>query len=152
MDASLVIKKKKKKPVEKKAVEELIAQTKEKSLAAALKSSGYPCPIDNISKPAPIVDYQESEKEFVALLDDRKRLALELLNDGVMRAASARDLAYIADITNKNHLLMTNRETERKGHVVKVRTFGDNDPLLKALQDEQKRVITGEVIFENKEE
>lgn len=120
-----------------------------KPMHEALTSAGFSL---DLSAPAKkIIPIAPGEAGFVQSLDERKRFALACLSDGKLRSSKPGELAKVIDILNKNHLLLTNRDTERRGVTVNVRTFGIDDPLLAALQDDQRRIITGEVIIENNE-
>jgi len=94
------------------------------------------------------IDPTRAEREYIDLLGKVRWKALMYLdNDSKLRQAKPSELAMITKTLSEHFQLLTGKETERKGVTVNVRTFGDNDPLLAALQEEQKRIITGEVVI-----
>lgn len=88
---------------------------------------------------------------IIGLISDRRRMALDAMTDDKMRDANIQQLANVVDILTKNHQLLTGKETEKRGLTIEVKTFGPDDPLLAALQDEQRRAITGEIIIDQDE-
>jgi len=55
---------------------------------------------------------QAGMKDYVGLLDDKRKQALRYLTDKKLQKASGRDLAYINDILTKNHQLLSGGSTE----------------------------------------
>lgn len=89
---------------------------------------------ETLSKPNSLLPVHFNELGFIETLDDRKNFAITCMTDGKLRAAKPGELAKVIDILNKNHMLLTNRDTERRGVSVNVAIFGEDDLLARALK------------------
>jgi hypothetical protein len=56
---------------------------------------------------------QEGISDFIRSLDDKRKQALTHLTEDKLEKAPAREIAYVMDILNKNHLLLSGGDTER---------------------------------------
>lgn len=85
-----------------------------KTLGQMILEAGY---TESMSKNPAMIFQSETIKEglrdFVSMLDDKRRLAITHLTEKKLEESDARSLAYILDIFTKNHQLLTGGNTEK---------------------------------------
>lgn len=96
-----------------KIVQEQLGTKGDKTLAQMMIEAGYSKAISK--NPYLIFDsdvIQEGLKDFLSQLDDKRRRAITHLTDTKLKAAPARELAYVIDTLTKNHQLLTGNATQ----------------------------------------
>lgn len=85
-----------------------------KTLGELLIEAGYSP--ESAKNPKLILDSEEVQngiKDFISLLDDKRRMAITKITEKKLDNSNARELAYITDIFTKNHQLLTGGDTEK---------------------------------------
>ena len=122
---------------------------KPKPLKTLMKTAGYKpddilAPIKKESLLPDTIKHLSGIDMIVSLMEDTREKAMILANtDDKLREMTALQLITIADVLTKNSLLLTGKETEKKGITVNVTTYGESDPLLAAIN---KNIIEGEIL------
>lgn len=128
-------------------ITENIEKKQGKSMAQLMTAAGYTLPEIQSKQSGILIDIQAEEPEILSMLADKRRKLLMYMNDSALRSAKLMDQIKTYETIDKIMRLSTGQETERKGIVVNVSTYGKTDPLFAALQNE-KDIIEGEVIID----
>ncbi len=59
--------------------------------------------------------FQETTKDFIEQLAEKRQMAMEALTDEKMKKSKATELTYIVDTMTKNHQLLSGKDTGRLG-------------------------------------